>query len=56
MFVESADKTELIYQNSFKTRTEDRLAIFEYIEVFYNQVMLHSSIGYKTPAMFEQAA
>lgn len=47
-------KKELVYPNErFKTRDEARLAIFEYIEVFYNRERLHSSLLYKTPAGFE---
>lgn len=42
-------KTELIYLTKFKTRAEARLEVFEYIEIFYNRVRLHSSLGYKTP-------
>ena len=34
----------------------DRLAIFEYIEVFYNRQSLHSGLGYLTPIEFEQIA
>lgn len=32
----STIKTELIYQERFKTREDARRAIFDYIEVFYN--------------------
>ena len=47
-------KKELVYPNeAFKTKDEARLAIFEYIEVFYNRERLHSSLLYKTPAGFE---
>jgi transposase InsO family protein len=46
-------KKELIYQCHFKTRDEARLAIFEYIEVFYNRERLHSSLLYQTPHGFE---
>jgi putative transposase len=46
-------KKELIYQTHFKTRDEARLAIFEYIEVFYNRERLHSSLLYQTPHGFE---
>jgi len=31
-----------------------RLALFEYIEVFYNRQRLHSALGYKSPATCEQ--
>jgi transposase InsO family protein len=45
-------KTECVtYQ--FATRAEARLAIFEYIEVWYNNHRLHSSLDYMTPAEFE---
>lgn len=47
-------KTELIYLTRFKTRAEARLAIFDYIEVFYNRTRLHSKLGYKSPADFEK--
>ena len=48
-------KVELVYRRSFATRIEAEQAIFEYIEVFYNRVRLHSSIGYVSPAAFEAA-
>lgn len=47
-------KTELIYFTRFKTRAEARLAIFEYIEVFYNRIRLHSRLGYRSPDEFEK--
>lgn len=48
-------KLELIYGNRFKTRAEARQAVFEYIEVFYNRIRLHSSLGYMSPLEYEQA-
>lgn len=48
-------KKELIFQCQFKTRDEARLAIFEYIEVYYNRERLHSSLLYQTPHGFELA-
>ena len=30
--------------------------LFEYIEVFYNQRRRHSTLGYISPAVFEQRA
>jgi transposase InsO family protein len=30
------------------------MAIFEYIEVFYNRRRLHSTLGYLPPAEYEQ--
>jgi putative transposase len=38
----------------FATRAEARRVIFEYIEVWYNQQRLHSSLGYVPPAEFER--
>ena len=32
------------------------LALFEYIEVFYNRQRRHSSLGYVSPVDFELAA
>lgn len=46
-------KVELIYQNTYKTRKEAQRDIFEYIEIFYNRERLHSSLGYYTPAEYE---
>src|SRR3954467_15724191 len=42
-------KTERIHEARFRTRTEARAAVFEYIEVFYNRQRLHSALGYCTP-------
>ena len=39
----------------FATRAEARAAIFEYIEVFYNRQRRHSSLGYVSPAEYEQS-
>jgi len=47
-------KRELIYNYRFKTRAEARQAIFEYIEVFYNRIRLHSALGYMSPVEYEQ--
>jgi len=49
-------KEELIHQQRYTTRDEARLSIFEYIEVFYNQLRLHSSLGYMSPNQFERVA
>jgi transposase InsO family protein len=47
-------KTELVYNRRFKSRAEAKLGIFEYIEVFYNRLRLHSALGYETPEEFEK--
>lgn len=46
-------KRELIYGRRFRTRAEARQAIFEYIEVFYNRIRLHSALGYMSPLEYE---
>ena len=48
-------KKELVHDADFATRLEARAAIFEYIEVFYNNQRLHSSLGYVSPATDEQS-
>jgi putative transposase len=48
-------KTELTHHIRFKTRQEAKQCIFEYIEVFYNRVRSHSTIGYLSPVEFEAA-
>ena len=50
----SALKRELVYRRHFATRTDARAAIFEWIEVFYNRVRLHSALGFQSPVDFEQ--
>ena len=49
-------KTELIYHETFRTRDEARRAVFEYIEMFYNGIRRHSTLGYLSPIDFELAA
>lgn len=45
---------ELLDRCTFKTQDEARLAIFEYIEGFYNPRRRHSSLGYMSPNEFER--
>lgn len=47
-------KSELLHDQSFQDLPQVRLAIFEYIEVFYNRRRLHSALGYQSPVEFEQ--
>jgi transposase InsO family protein len=46
-------KTELVYHHQYATHAQARHSIFEYIEVFYNRVRRHSSVGYLSPEAFE---
>jgi transposase InsO family protein len=47
-------KTEMIHQRNFQNLAEARLAIFDYIETFYNRQRLHSALGFKSPVEFER--
>lgn len=47
-------KKELIYRTKFKTRSEARKAITNYIISFYNERRRHSTIGYLSPSYYEK--
>ena len=47
-------KTELTGDEDYRTRAAARHSIFEYIEVFYNRLRRHSSVGYLSPVEYEQ--
>ena len=46
-------KTELIHDERYVTREIAKQSIFEYIEVYYNRIRRHSSIGSIAPELFE---
>jgi putative transposase len=48
-------KVELLHRRAWPTRQEARLAIFEFIEVWYNRQRLHSTLAYTTPTAYEEA-
>jgi putative transposase len=48
-------KTELTHHINFKTKEEAKQIIFEYIEVFYNRMRMHSANDYLSPVEFEQS-
>lgn len=43
-----------VFWQRFRSREEARRRLFEYLEIFYNRVRRHSSLGYKSPVAFEQ--
>ncbi len=47
-------KAELLQDGIFETLEDARTEIFEYIEMYYNTIRLHSSLNYKSPAQYEQ--
>jgi putative transposase len=44
---------ELVLRSDWHTHAEARLAVFEFIEVWYNRQRRHSSLGYLTPSEFD---
>jgi transposase InsO family protein len=46
-------KWELVDDADWLTREAARMAIFEYIEAWYNRERLHSSLGYLRPTNYE---
>jgi putative transposase len=44
---------ELLNRRRFKTQTEARMAVFEFIEGFYNPRRRHSALGYLSPNAYE---
>jgi transposase InsO family protein len=46
-------KNEWVHHHDFNTREEAGLAIFDYIECFYNTQRIHQSLGYLTPVEME---
>jgi putative transposase len=43
-----------VHHHDFRTRDEAKLAIFDYIECFYNRNRIHQSLGYRTPDEVER--
>ncbi|GGW28712.1 hypothetical protein GCM10011452_16540 [Gemmobacter lanyuensis] len=49
-------KAELVWRRNWQTRREVEIALFEYINGFYNPRRKHSALGWKSPVAFEQRA
>lgn len=47
-------KTECIRGRAFATRAEANLALFEYIDGFYNSRRIQKRLGYLSPVEFEE--
>lgn len=45
---------EVLRRRSFKSQAEARMAVFEWIEGWYNPHRRHSSLGYLSPINFER--
>ena len=46
-------KTERVHRRRYRTRSEARQDLFQYIETWYNRKRLHSALGYVSPVEFE---
>jgi putative transposase len=51
----SSLKTEKTSRKVYRTRTQARADVFDYIEQFYNPVRRYSTLGYVSPLEFEKA-
>lgn len=47
---------ELLQRRTFRTKAEARMAIFIFIEGWYNPSRRHSALGYQSPVQFERTA
>lgn len=50
----SSLKNEYVHFERFRTREEARLKIFSWIEITYNRMRRHSTLGYVSPVDFEK--
>ena len=46
---------ELLNRRRFKSQAEAKMAVFEWIEGWYNYSGRHSSLGYRSPVNYERA-
>jgi len=47
-------ETELLDRHTFRSRTQARVAVFDFIEGFYNPTRRHSSLGQISPLQYER--
>lgn len=47
---------ELLQRRKFQTKAEARMAVFVFIEGWYNPSRRHSALGYRSPVEFERYA
>jgi putative transposase len=52
----SSLKTERVNRRVYRTRDDARADVFDYVERFYNPRRRHSTLGYLSPAEYEQTA
>ena len=47
-------KTECVVFEDYRTRSQARSSLFDYIELFYNRQRRHSSLAYQSPVTYEK--
>ncbi len=52
--IKSIEKTEEVNLKEYKTFEEAKMALFEFIEGWYNRKRIHSAIGYQIPYDIEK--
>jgi putative transposase len=45
---------ELLARRRFASQAEARMAVFSYVEGWYNPACLHSALGYRSPIAYEE--
>ena len=45
---------ELLERRRFASQAQARMAVFDFIEGFYNPLRLHSALGYRSPVCYER--
>jgi putative transposase len=45
---------ELLARRRFASQAEARVAVFSFVEGWYNPVRLHSALGYRSPTDYER--
>jgi putative transposase len=45
---------ELLDRRRFASQVETRMAIFSFVEGWYNPLRLHSALGYRSPINYER--
>jgi transposase InsO family protein len=43
-----------VHRQAYQSRAEAKQSIFEWIEIFSNRQRRHSSLGYRSPVVYEQ--
>jgi len=47
-------KKELVYHEKYRTRSQAKSSIFDYVESFYNRIRLQERLGYNSPENYEK--